>query len=131
VGGEGSGGVILPASHIGRDALVGIGLTLQHLAEFGGTISELKQSLPQYMITKGKVELGKLNADELLKRLETQFSSAGRINTTDGLKIDFPGSWIHLRKSNTEPIVRIIAEAPTKREADDLVARFTGQMLSF
>ena len=131
VGGEGSGGVILPASHIGRDALVGIGLTLQHLAEFGGTISELKQSLPQYMITKGKVELGKLNADELLKRLETQFSSAGRINTTDGLKIDFPGSWIHLRKSNTEPIVRIIAEAPTKREADDLVARLTEQMLSF
>ena len=130
VGGEGNGGVILPTSHIGRDALVGIGLTLQHLAEFGGTASELKQSLPRYMITKSKVELGKLNADKVLKRIEAEFASAGRINTIDGLKIDLPGSWVHLRKSNTEPIIRIIAEAPTKDEADELVAKFRMQILA-
>jgi phosphomannomutase len=128
IGGEGNGGVILPASHIGRDAPVGIGLILQQLAEFGGTLSELKKTLPQYSITKGKVELGTLNPDAVLKSLEAQFSGKAKITTSDGLKLDFPDSWVHLRKSNTEPIIRIIAEAHAKREADDLVKQFTNEI---
>jgi phosphomannomutase len=130
VGGEGNGGVILPASHIGRDALVGIGLTLQHLAEFGGTLSELKRSLPQYIITKGKVDLGGLNPDGILKRLQEAYIGKGVATTTDGLKLDFTDSWVHLRKSNTEPIIRIIAEASAKRDADNLVATFTKEIMS-
>jgi len=125
IGGEGSGGVILPKVHLGRDAPVGIGLTLQHLAEFGGTMSELKKSLPQYSITKGKIEIGSLNPDEILDRLNRQFSQKGTATTIDGLKIDFPDSWVHIRKSNTEPILRVIAEAPDKTQADGLVSEFS------
>ena len=129
VGGEGSGGVIFPACHIGRDALVGISLTLQHLGEFGGTMSELKETLPPYMITKAKVELGNLNADMVLNRIGDRFSSAGELTRIDGLKIDFPDSWVHLRKSNTEPIIRIIAEAPNQPEAERLAKQFTREIL--
>jgi phosphomannomutase len=130
VGGEGSGGVILPKVHFGRDALVGIGLILQYLAEFRGTLSDLKASLPQYSISKDKVALGSLNPDGVLERLRTKHASEGAVNTDDGLRIDFPDSWIHLRKSNTEPIVRIIAEARTKEEADATVKKFTKDILS-
>jgi phosphomannomutase len=130
IGGEGSGGVILPEVHPGRDAIVGIGLVLQCLLEFGGTMSAFKATLPSYLITKGKIDLGRLNADEILKRLCEKYSSSGRINTDDGLKIDFPESWVHLRKSNTEPVIRIIAEAHTKTEADDLVKKFTEEILA-
>ncbi len=130
VGGEGSGGIILPAVHLGRDAMVGIALVLQHLTEFGGTLSALKATLPQYLITKGKVALGTLNADGILKRLQQQYAAGGKINTDDGLKIDFADSWVHLRKSNTEPIIRIIAEAHSKSEADALVQRFTKEIFS-
>lgn len=128
VGGEGSGGVILPDVHLGRDALVGIALTLQHLAESGGTMSALKQSMPQYQITKGKVELGTMNPDYVLKHLEAKFAGKGRMNTDDGLKIDFADSWVHLRKSNTELIVRIIAEAHDRKSADNLVKEFTKEI---
>ena len=128
IGGEGSGGVILPKVHLGRDAIVGIGLILQSLMEFGGTMSKLKATLPQYLITKGKIELGSLNADTILKRLQAKYSSAGIINTDDGLKIDFSEAWVHLRKSNTEPIIRIIAEAHTRTEADELVKKFTAEI---
>ena len=130
VGGEGSGGVILPKVHLGRDALVGIALTLQHLTDFGGPVSELKKTMPQYLITKGKVELGKINADRVLERIQKKFAAKGIISTGDGLKIDFPESWVHLRKSNTEPIVRIIAEAHEKRIADKLVKDFTREIKS-
>jgi phosphomannomutase len=130
VGGEGSGGIILPAVHLGRDAMVGIALVLQHLLESGGTLSALKATLPQYLITKGKVALGTLNADAILNRLHQQYAASGKINTDDGLKIDFAESWVHLRKSNTEPIIRIIAEAHTKGEADALVQKFTKEILS-
>jgi phosphomannomutase len=130
IGGEGSGGVILPEIHLGRDAIVGIGLVLECLMEFGGTMSELKAALPQYLITKGKIELGSLNADKILERLQAKYSSAGIINTDDGLKIDFPESWVHLRKSNTEPIIRIIAEAHTKAEADELVKIFIEEIVA-
>ncbi len=130
VGGEGSGGVILPYVHYGRDAIVGIALTLQHLAEFGGTVSELRKTMPQYFITKGKVEIGKLNPDNVLTIIKDNHGAMGSINTDDGLKIDFPDSWVHLRKSNTEPIVRIIAEAPEKKTADKLVSDFTKEIRS-
>jgi phosphomannomutase len=130
IGGEGSGGVILPKVHPGRDAIVGIALVLQHLTEFGGTLSELKAALPQYYITKGKVDLGTLNPDAILKQLAVEHSVRDTINTDDGLKIDFPESWVHLRKSNTEPIIRIIAEGRTKAEADELVKKFTAKILA-
>jgi phosphomannomutase len=129
IGGEGSGGVILPEVHPGRDAIVGIALVLQHLAEFGGTVSELKAALPQYSITKGKVDLGNLHPDAVLQQLAAEFSATETVNTDDGLKIDFKESWVHLRKSNTEPIIRIIAEAHTKAEADELVHKFTAKIL--
>lgn len=128
VGGEGSGGVILPDVHLGRDALVGIVLTLQHLAESGGTMSALKQSMPQYSITKGKVELSSMDPGRVLRHIEQKYASKGRMNTDDGLKIDFADSWVHLRKSNTEPIVRIIAEAHDKKSADRLVKEFTAEI---
>jgi phosphomannomutase len=129
VGGEGSGGVIVPKVHLGRDSLVGIGLVLQYLAEFGGPISELKKSLPQYEISKGKIAIGTQDADTMLRRLEGTFAFEGPMTNTDGLKIDFPDSWVHLRKSNTEPILRIIAEAPTKSQADELVRKFTNAIV--
>ena len=124
IGGEGSGGVILPAVHLGRDAIVGIGLFLQLLAESGMTASQLKASLPQYEIVKSKVDLGTLQPDAILKRLHAEYSKTERTNMDDGLKIDFAASWVHLRKSNTEPIIRIIAEAKTRDEAAALVERF-------
>lgn len=130
IGGEGNGGVILPASHTGRDAPVGIGLILQQLTDFGGSLSELKKILPQYSIVKGKVDLGSLNPDGVLKLLAERFNEKATVNTIDGLKLDFPSSWVHLRKSNTEPIIRIIAEAPAPSEAQALVNQFTNEILS-
>lgn len=125
VGGEGSGGVILPKVHLGRDAPVGIGLILQQFTEHDGTVSHFKRTLPQYQISKGKVELGSLNPNQVLSQLATRYATNGHINRLDGLKIDFADSWVHLRKSNTEPIIRIIAEAPDKQQADALVQQFT------
>lgn len=128
VGGEGSGGVIVPAVHFGRDAIVGIGLILQQLAEFQGKVSEFKASLPQYAIEKAKVAIAGEHPDALLERLVRRYGGDGTVNTEDGLKIDFERSWVHLRKSNTEPIMRIIAEAPTAKEARELVERFREQL---
>ena len=124
IGGEGSGGVILPEAHFGRDAVVGIGLFLQLLVDFGGKTSELKASLPQYTIVKDKVELGSLKPDVILQKLHEKYSKTEKINMDDGLKIDFASSWAHLRKSNTEPIIRIIAEATSHDEAAALVEKF-------
>ena len=129
IGGEGSGGVILPEVHLGRDAIVGIGLFMQLLANFGGKASALKASLPQYEIVKNKIELGSLKPDEILKRLHSKYSKTETTNFDDGLKIDFPVSWVHLRKSNTEPIIRIIAEARTREEASQLVDRFQNEIV--
>lgn len=119
IGGEGSGGVIYPALHYGRDALVGIALTLQHLTEFGKSITELKNSLPQYFIAKKKITLGEKNPDIIINKLIEKYSS-GKINTEDGLKIDFEDHWVHFRKSNTEPILRIICEAASIEKAQQL-----------
>ncbi|MBU1297807.1 MAG: phosphoglucosamine mutase, partial [Bacteroidetes bacterium] len=129
IGGEGSGGVILPEAHYGRDAMVGIGLILQMLSEFNGTLSELKAGLPQYFITKSKIELGSTDADSILGQVVEKYINTEKVNTDDGVKIDFADSWVNLRKSNTEPIVRIIAEAKSKNEAGGLVKRFESEVI--
>lgn len=130
IGGEGSGGVILPAVHTGRDAIVGIALILQFVAECNGTVSELKASLPQYQIAKGKIELGKISPDAALQKIQNSVGKEATINTEDGLRIDYPDYWVHLRKSNTEPIVRVIAEARTMEKAVEVVERFKNQIVN-
>jgi phosphomannomutase len=110
--------------HFSRDAIVGIGLFLQLLTDFGGKTSDLKASLPQYTIVKNKIELGSLQPDAILQKLHEKYCKTEKTNRDDGLKIDFESSWVHLRKSNTEPIIRIIAEAKTYGEAAMLVEKF-------
>ncbi len=120
IGGEGNGGVIYPASHYGRDALVGIALFLTHLAKKKMKVSELRASYPAYAISKQKIELTPdIDVDAILEKVKQQFSQYD-ITDIDGVKIDFPDKWVHLRKSNTEPIIRIYAEAPSMPEADAL-----------
>lgn len=122
IGGEGSGGVILPALHYGRDSLAGIMIVLQNLLEHGGTLSSLRADLPSYEIVKRKAALhAGVDAASLLQSIQEQEQNNGaRITTDDGLKLDFERSWVHLRASNTEPIVRVIAEAATREEAEEL-----------
>jgi phosphomannomutase len=129
IGGEGSGGVILPKVVFGRDALTGTAIMLQHLFEFSGTMSELKKSLPQYFITKKKIELGKLNPDKVIEKLVKKYKSE-QINLEDGLRIDFPDHWVHFRKSNTEPIIRCIVEARTGEESKYLADKYFGEISS-
>ncbi len=123
IGGEGSGGVILPAVVFGRDALTGTIIMLQHLLEFGGKMSELKKSLPQYFIAKKKIELGSTNPDEVIKSLIEKYKDE-KINIEDGLRIDFADHWVHFRKSNTEPIIRCIVEAGSKDNAEKLTEKY-------
>jgi phosphomannomutase len=130
VGGEGSGGVILPALHFGRDAMVGVGLLLQMLAEHGRTLSDLKSSLPQYSIAKGRIESHGMSPDSVLERIRQTANGSARINTDDGVRIDFPDHWVHLRKSNTEPIVRIIAEAHSPERASEIVHQYMANITS-
>jgi phosphomannomutase len=120
IGGEGNGGVIYPELHYGRDALVGIALFLSHLAHENITVSQLKERYPKYIIIKDKIELNpELNVDELLNNIEKVYQNE-KTDRTDGVKIDFENGWVHLRKSNTEPIVRIYCEAPSKKEAEEI-----------
>lgn len=127
IGGEGSGGVIFPALHYGRDALVGTAIILQHLLEFGGTISELKDALPKYFIAKAKIDVGDKNPDQLIKNLELKYAE-NDINTLDGLRIDFEDHWVHFRKSNTEPIIRCIVEANTEKLANDYIKKYFAEL---
>jgi phosphomannomutase len=128
IGGEGSGGIIVPDLHYGRDALAGIAIFLTHLAKCGKTMSSLKASYPQYTMIKNKINLSPdLNVDELLQQAAVQFANE-QVNTTDGVKIDFTNGWVHLRKSNTEPIVRVYTEAPTEAEAQQLVSKVTDSL---
>jgi len=127
IGGEGSGGVIYPELHYARDALVGIVLTLQHLIEFGGTMSELKDSLPQYSIVKKKIEIENKNPDKLINAIHEKYAGQ-KINKEDGLRIDFDDHWVHLRKSNTEPIIRCIVEAGSKELANDLADKYFDEL---
>ncbi len=120
IGGEGNGGVIYPECHYGRDALVGVALFLTLLAKSGKKVSELKKGYPAYAIAKTKIELTPaINVDKILEAVKEKYSSE-KITDIDGVKIDFPNSWVHLRKSNTEPIIRIYSEASTMEEANAL-----------
>ncbi len=123
IGGEGNGGVIYPACHYGRDALVGIALFLTHLAKKKMKVSELKASYPSYYISKQKIQLTpEIDVDAVLAKVKEKYSQYD-ITDIDGVKIDFPDKWVHLRKSNTEPIIRIYSEAHTMEEAEELGGR--------
>lgn len=122
VGGEGSGGVIVPAVHAGRDSLVGIACVLNALAAFDGPISKYRASLPNYEIVKTKYPLGELRADEVIQQAIEAFAGE-RINTDDGVRIDFEDGWAHVRKSNTEPIMRIISEGRDEAHAGEIASR--------
>lgn len=128
IGGEGNGGVIFPELHYGRDALVGVVLFLSLLVEKGITVSALRRSYPAYFMSKNKIQLSSgLNPDKVLHAMQEKYAHE-QITTIDGLKIDFPFSWVHLRKSNTEPIIRIYTEAKSQTEADALATRFMEEM---
>lgn len=129
IGGEGNGGVILPDLHYGRDALVGVALVLQHLAETGRSLSELRADLPAYHIAKHKLPLeAGLDADALLAALAERHAHA-RVSTADGVKVDLDEGWAHVRKSNTEPILRVYTEATSPEAADALAERFKTDLL--
>ena len=134
IGGEGNGGVIYPASHYGRDALVGVALFLSLLTHKGKKVSELKKEYPQYCIAKNKIQLTPdINVDAILEAVEKKYANE-KVTTIDGVKIDFPEYWVHLRKSNTEPIIRIYSEAKTMEQANaiaqeikNVVSEITGK----
>lgn len=130
VGGEGSGGVILPEVHYGRDSLVGISIILSELAEFGGKVSQYKKNLPQYFIRKAKINLSNIKPESILKFLSKKYAAFPQ-NHEDGLRIDFESSWANFRKSNTEPIIRIITEARTPEEADWIQKRFLKEIKEY
>ncbi|MDR1562794.1 MAG: phosphoglucosamine mutase [Dysgonamonadaceae bacterium] len=120
IGGEGNGGVIYPASHYGRDALVGIALFLSCLAKSGKTVSELRADYPDYFMAKQRIDLSpETNIDAILTSFKERYAEYS-VNDIDGVKVDFPDRWVHLRKSNTEPIIRIYTEAPTMEDAEAL-----------
>ena len=130
IGGEGNGGIILPESHYGRDALVGIALFLSLLSEKKISVSELKKTYPLYFMSKKKINLNKdTNVDSILSIIKNNHND-DEINLIDGVKIDFIDSWVHLRKSNTEPIIRIYSEAKSQLEADKLADEFIEKIKS-
>ena len=120
IGGEGNGGVIYPESHYGRDALVGIALFLSSLANKGCKVSQLRAEMPEYSIAKNRIDLTPTtDVDAILEKVKELYAEQ-QVNDIDGVKIDFPDKWVHLRKSNTEPIIRVYSEAHTIEEADAL-----------
>lgn len=120
IGGEGNGGVIYPAAHYGRDALVGIALFLSHLAHEGKKVSELRKTYPEYFIAKNRIDLDpSIDVDAVLVKVKDIYKNE-EVNDIDGVKIDFPDKWVHLRKSNTEPIIRVYSEASTMEAADEI-----------
>jgi phosphomannomutase len=128
IGGEGNGGIIYPASHYGRDALVGVALFLTHLAKTGLTTSQLRKSYPDYFMSKNKIELTpSIDVDAILEKMKELYRNE-QVTDIDGVKIDFDDSWVHLRKSNTEPIIRIYSEARTTEDADLLSRRMIDQI---
>jgi phosphomannomutase len=123
IGGEGNGGIILPELHYGRDALVGIAIFLTHLAKFGKSTSVLRKSYPNYHISKNKIELTpEINVDKVLEKIKNKYKKQP-VNTVDGVKIEFDKEWVHLRKSNTEPIIRIYSESTSMTTADNLAKK--------
>ncbi len=128
IGGEGNGGIIYPESHYGRDALVGTALFLMLMAERGGTVAELRSSYPSYFMSKKKIQLTPdLDVDGLLAKMHERYKDE-EVSTIDGVKIDFPENWVHLRKSNTEPIIRIYTEAKSQEKADALADRLIAEI---
>lgn len=128
IGGEGNGGVILSELHYGRDALVGIALFLTLLARRGGSCRDLRRSYPDYFISKNKIELNPgLDVQALVDRMQQRYAAQPH-STVDGLRIEFGSTWVHLRRSNTEPIIRVYAEAPSLAEADELAQRFVKEL---
>ena len=128
IGGEGNGGVIYPELHYGRDALVGVALFLTYFADLDMTMSELRKTYPAYYASKNKIELTpEIDVDKILAEVKARYSNE-RVNDIDGVKIDFEQSWVHLRKSNTEPIIRIYTEAKSMDEADALAKRFISEI---
>ena len=123
IGGEGNGGIIYPELHYGRDALVGIALFLSSLARFNGPISRMRAGFPNYFMSKNKIELTpEINVDRILEEMEKKYARE-QVNTIDGVKIDFEDKWVHLRKSNTEPIIRIYAEADSQTKVESLTSK--------
>lgn len=128
IGGEGNGGIIYPDSHYGRDALVGVAMFLSLLTEKKMKVSELRASYPSYFMSKKKVQLVKgMPVDAILEDIHTKYKSE-EVTSIDGIKIDFDDQWVHMRKSNTEPIIRIYTEAPSQNTADDLADRFIAEL---
>lgn len=128
IGGEGNGGVIYPASHYGRDSLVGVALFLTHLAKLGKKVTEYRAELPQYYMSKNKITLTPgLDIDNLLAKMQEKYAHEDH-STIDGLKIDFPNEWVHLRKSNTEPIIRIYSEGPTPEAAEAIAQKIMNEI---
>lgn len=128
IGGEGNGGIIYPELHYGRDSLVGVALFLTYLAGQDNTVADLRASYPQYYMSKNKIELTpQIDVDSVLQNMTEKYASEN-ISTIDGVKIDFSTQWVHLRKSNTEPIIRIYTEAPTQNDADVLAERFVSEL---
>lgn len=128
IGGEGNGGVIYPALHYGRDALVGVSLFLTHLAASGKTMSGLKATYPEYFASKNKIQLTpSIDTAKVLQEMKRRYEGE-KITDIDGVKIDFADKWVHMRKSNTEPVIRIYAEAKSQSEADALAARFIAEI---
>ena len=131
IGGEGNGGIIYPDLHYGRDSLVGVALFLTHLAKENKTVSELRATYPAYYMGKKKIELTpEIDVDALLVKMQEEYKNE-EISTIDGVKIDFPENWVHLRKSNTEPIIRIYTEAFSQQEADELADKMIEKIKSF
>ena len=130
IGGEGNGGVIYPAAHYGRDALVGIALLLTYFAKLGKRVSEIRNMYPHYEMAKNRIDLKEgSNPDAILAKMKEKYHG-DNVTTIDGVKIDFEDKWVHLRKSNTEPIIRVYSEAHTAKEAQDLGERFVKEIES-
>jgi len=128
IGGEGNGGIIDPKLHYGRDSLIGVALFLTHLAEKNMKVSELRATYSAYFMAKEKIELTPaIDVDAVLKKMAKQYSNE-EVSTIDGVKIDFPENWVHLRKSNTEPIIRVYTEAKSQKEADALAAKIISEI---
>jgi phosphomannomutase len=131
IGGEGNGGIIYPELHYGRDSMVGIALFLSHLAKTKKICSMLRESYPDYFIAKKKIELTpEINIDDLLAKVKDKYKKQP-MNTIDGLKIEFDKEWVHLRRSNTEPIIRIYAESPSETTANNLAEKIISDMKQF
>ena len=130
IGGEGNGGIIYPETHYGRDSLVGVALFLTHLANQDLDVASLRATYPAYYMSKNKIELTpEINVDAILEEMQKHYATE-KISTVDGVKIDFADSWVHLRKSNTEPIIRIYTEAPTQNDADNLAQKILNEIES-